>query len=47
MWVVPREDTYNPLVPFGDEGIFLCFGFVNELCLFLQPVDWSGNQQDS
>ncbi|MDF2856708.1 MAG: hypothetical protein K0Q87_2559 [Neobacillus sp.] len=25
MWVVPREDTYNPLVPFWDEGFFYFF----------------------
>jgi hypothetical protein len=25
MWVVPREDTYNPLVPFWDEGFFIFF----------------------
>lgn len=23
MWVVPREDTYNPLVPVRDVGVFL------------------------
>ncbi|GHH97357.1 hypothetical protein AM1BK_09000 [Neobacillus kokaensis] len=23
MWVVPREDTYNPLVPVWDEGFFI------------------------
>lgn len=25
MWVVPREDIHNPLVPIWDEGFFYCF----------------------
>lgn len=30
MWVVPREDIHNPLVPIWDEGFFYCF-FIRKL----------------
>ena len=25
IWVVPREDIHNPLVPILGRGVFLCF----------------------
>jgi hypothetical protein len=34
MWVVPREDTYNPLVPFGMRGFFYALALLMNIVYF-------------